>query len=178
MSVNPPNNAQPIESIFHPNRISQKVFFTFRELQEMTPHIDETLRKKIANNIEGKCIKDGYVRPNSVKIHTYSTPEVGDADTVSFNVIINCETTMFTKDCVIQARVKKVLLPGIMAESHEYDPSPFLLYILKEHQDLTDPNSNNPLDKLKEGDIITAQVTYQTLVLNNAQLQLTGKLIS
>ena len=49
--------------------------------------IKETLGKAIAAQIEGKCIVDGYIKPNSVEIITFSSGLVMGSNVI-FEVVI------------------------------------------------------------------------------------------
>ena len=49
-------------------------------------NIKQTLEKVIASEIEGKCIVEGYIKPNSTKILTYSSGEISGINVI-FEVV-------------------------------------------------------------------------------------------
>ena len=51
--------------------------------------IKNTLLTVIAHEISGKCISEGYIKPNSINIMTYSTGVIDGAN-VEFEVVIEC----------------------------------------------------------------------------------------
>jgi len=161
------------KNIYHSTKIPQKVILT---MKEMNSNYLTTLQKKIAKKIEGRCITEGYVRPQSVRIYTHSCGLISDKDTIEFDTIVDCDTAMFVAGTLVEAKVKSVILAGVLAEHPHIEPSPFVLYLLKEHQSLNNPNVMDPLNQLKVGDIFTARVTFQQLKLNQEQLELTGEL--
>jgi len=53
-------------------------------------NIKETIEKCIAINFEGKCIVEGFVKPNSSKIITYSSGVVQGTN-IKFEVVFECQ---------------------------------------------------------------------------------------
>ena len=57
---------------------------------ECGDNIKQTLEKVIANNIEGKCIVEGFIKPESTRMVSYSCGELHSSE-VMFEVIIECQ---------------------------------------------------------------------------------------
>ena len=56
--------------------------------------IKEKLEKKLRSMIEGKCISEGFVKPRSIKVLTYSSGKIYDGNKIHF------ETTFEVKICL------------------------------------------------------------------------------
>ena len=52
----------------------------FLSAKDLNFDIDEIILKKIQNKIEGRCIKVGYVMPNSIKIKSRSLGNINNAN--------------------------------------------------------------------------------------------------
>ena len=52
-------------------------------------NIKQTLERMVAHLIEGRCIVEGYVKPGSVKVETYSSGMLSSSDVV-YDVIVRC----------------------------------------------------------------------------------------
>ena len=52
-------------------------------------NIKETLEKIIAKEIEGRCISEGYIKPHSINIQTYSSGLIKEFAVV-FEVVFQC----------------------------------------------------------------------------------------
>ena len=49
--------------------------------------IKDKLEKKLRATIEGKCISEGYIKPNSIKVLTYSSGKIYDGNKIHFETI-------------------------------------------------------------------------------------------
>ena len=50
-------------------------------------NLDEVIEEYIKNNFEGKCVVEGYVKPNSSKIIRYSTGVIERGNNIIFEVV-------------------------------------------------------------------------------------------
>ena len=55
-------------------------------ITEIGKNIKPNLENKIISQISGKCISDGYIKPNSIKVISYSSGSVA-SDVIDFQVI-------------------------------------------------------------------------------------------
>ena len=53
-------------------------------------NIRQTIEENIKDNFESKCVVEGYIKPNSSKIITYSSGLVQGGSNVSFEVVFEC----------------------------------------------------------------------------------------
>ena len=154
--------------IYFYTQIKKQVSLNPRYLDENFPAYIE---KIVKNNVEGKCIKEGYVVPNTVIILKRS---IGNMNNNQFNGNITFDITIGAKVCnipvnsVIKASVKKINKLGILAEL-----GPLMIIVPKEiHQD------KEPFSKINIGDEIDLLVIGKTFHLNSNVISIYAKLNS
>jgi len=154
--------------IYFHTQLKKRVSLNPRYLNE---NFEQFIEKIIKNNIEGKCIKEGYVVPNTVVILKRS---MGNLNTNQFNGNILFDVTVGAKICnipvnsVIKAKVKKINKLGILAEL-----GPLMIIVPKEiHQ------AKEPFKEIKPGHDIELLVIGKTFDLNSRVISVYAKLNS
>jgi DNA-directed RNA polymerase subunit E'/Rpb7 len=133
-------------------------------------NIKQTLEKIIALQIEGKCVVDGYIKPNSTKILTYSSGLVNGPDII-FEVTFECLVCSPVEGMHIKCVAKNITKAGIRAETNE-TPSPVIIFIARDH------NYTMPyFSTIKENDNIKVSVIGQRFELNDKYISIIAKLI-
>lgn len=148
--------------------LTQKIPVNYREVNNNLYNI---LENKIKNNVEGMCIKEGYVKPDSVKLVSSSSGELY-SNKVLFDVIYDCLVANPVESMVFDCIVKSITKVGIRAELEE-EVSPFIIFIARDHH-----YNNDLFSKINEGDIITVRVIGQRFELNNKFISIIAELIN
>lgn len=135
-------------------------------------NLDEVIEEYIHNNFEGKCIVEGYVKPNSTKIIRHSSGVIERGCNIVFEVVFECDICFPVEGMLISCVVKNIVKAGIRAESSTDVPSPFVVFIAKDHR-------FNPqqLNDVQVGDIITVRVIGQRFELNDKAISIIAKLV-
>ena len=134
-------------------------------------NMKETIENNINANFEGKCVVEGYVRPNSTKILTYSSGIIQGIN-VNFEVVIQCDVCFPVEGMLLQCIAKNITKAGIRAESVTETPSPFVVFIARDH------HYNVPkFASVKEGDKFTARVIGQRFELNDKYISIIAELV-
>ena len=134
-------------------------------------NVKQALEKKISNEIEGKCIVEGYVKPGSCRVVSYSSGELSDSDVI-FEVVTECQVCLPVEGMHIRCVVKNITeSAGIKAETSD-DPSPVVVYIARDHH-----FDNSKFNKVKVGDSIMARVIGQRFELNDSYVSVIAELI-
>jgi DNA-directed RNA polymerase subunit E'/Rpb7 len=132
--------------------------------------IKETLEKAIAFQVEGKCIVEGYIKPNTVDIVTFSSGLVMGS-TVMFDVVFQCYVCSPVEGMHINCVAKHINKAGIRAEVNE-TPTPVVIFIARDH------NYTSPLfSQIKENDDIKVRVIGQRFELNDKYISIIAELI-
>ena len=134
-------------------------------------NIKQTLERMVAHLIEGRCIVEGYVKPGSVKVETYSSGMLSSSDVV-YDVIVRCLVCSPVEgmhiDCIAKSITESA---GIKAEVDE-TPSPIIVYVARDHH-----FSNKSFSKVSVGDNIKVRVIGQRFELNDTYISVIAELI-
>jgi len=131
------------------------------EMIHIGKNIKQYIEKYVARSYEGKCIVEGYIKPGSTQIITYSSGIV-KANSILFEVVFECLACYPVEGMLIQAIAKNITKAGIRAESSDEKPSPLVIFVARDHH-----YSNAAFSKIKEGDKFLARVIGQRFELND-----------
>ena len=134
-------------------------------------NVKDVLEKTIANQFEGKCVVEGYVRPGSCKIITYSSGLV-EGTSIRFEVVFECQICCPVEGMLVPCVAKNITKAGIRAESSEEQPSPIVVFITRDHQYM-----NKQFGNVKEGDKFNARIIGQRFELNDKYISIIAELV-
>jgi DNA-directed RNA polymerase subunit E'/Rpb7 len=156
-----------------PNEIYMNTIITKRvnvPIKNVNKNIKNTLEKMISSEIEGKCIPEGYIKPASIKILTYSSGLIFGA-TIVFEVVLECRVCHPVEGMTIPCIVKNITKAGIRAQTDE-EVSPVIIFIARDHHYMSQKFSN-----IKEGETINAKVLGQRFELNDKYISIIAELV-
>jgi len=133
--------------------------------------IKEIIEENIKANFEGKCLVEGFIKPNSAKIITYSSGIIYRGSSVSFEVVFECEVCFPVEGMLISCVTKNITKAGIRAESANDVPTPVVIFIAKDHH-----YNISYFNEVKEGDKINVRVIGQRFELNDKYVSVIGEL--
>jgi len=139
-------------------------------ITNVNKNIKYTLEKIISNEIEGKCITEGYIKPRSINILTYSSGLIHGA-TIVFEVVIECNVCNPVEGMTIPCMVKNITKAGIRAQTDE-EVSPIVIFIARDHHYMSQKFST-----IKEGEMINAKVIGQRFELNDKYISIIAELV-
>jgi len=135
-------------------------------------NIKETIEKVIAFNFEGKCLVEGYIKPKSSKIITYSSGLVERGINISFEVVFECEICFPVEGTLVSCVAKNVTKAGIRAESADEIPSPIIVYLARDHH-----YNNKQFSEIEVNDTFNVRVIGQRFELNDKYVSIIGELV-
>jgi hypothetical protein len=141
-------------------------------INDINQHIKETLEQNIRSHFEGKCIVEGYVRPGSSKVVSYSCGLVQGVY-IKYNVIFQCQICHPVEGMRLKCVATSITKAGIRGESITESPSPFILFVARDHNF----NKANMAD-IQEKDEFIAEVIGQRFELNDPQINIIANFIS
>ena len=156
------------DTIYSKSLITHRVIL---KIVHVGNNIKQTLEKSIAAQMEGKCIIDGYVKPNSVSVLTYSSGVVRSYD-IEFQVVFECLVCSPVEGMIFSCIAKNITKAGIRAEINE-DPSPMVIFIARDHH-----YKSNYFSNVKENDTIRVKVIGQRYELNDKYVSVIAELIT
>ncbi len=123
-------------------------------------NINMTIQRVIAESIEGSCIIEGFVKPDSVEITTFSGGVVKNS-TVIFDVIYKCQVCCPVEGMLIKCIARNITKAGIRAEMDQ-TPSPLVIFVARDHF-----NNSDAFINVKELDTITVKIIGQRFELRD-----------
>lgn len=155
------------KGIYMQNMISRRIYL---DISNIGSNLKQILEKKLANELEGKCIIEGFVKPGSIKILSYSSGEL-KASSVIFDIIFECLICSPVEGMYIDCVVKEITeTAGIRAETEE-QPSPVIIYMARDHH-----INNKKYQTIKANDNIRVKVIGQRFELNDKYVSIIAEL--
>jgi hypothetical protein len=146
---------------------------TVLKYDEVNSELFNILEAKIKKLNEGKCIKEGYVKNNSIKLLTYSSGELFD-NKILFECVFECLITNPVESTLIYCITKSITKVGVRAELIVDDEiSPYIIFIARDHH-----YNNESFSQIKENDIIQVRILGQRYELNDKYISIIAELIS
>jgi DNA-directed RNA polymerase subunit E'/Rpb7 len=158
-----------IQSVYSRCLITRKIVLPITTIGK---NLKENIEENIKSNFEGKCVVEGYIKPNSSKIITYSSGSIERGNNVLFEVVFECDVCLPVEGMIISCVVKNITKAGIRAESANDVPSPVVVFIAKDHH-----YSVSYFSEIQEGDKVTIRVIGQRFELNDKFISIIGELI-
>lgn len=72
-------------------------------------NLNEVIEEYIHNNFEGKCVAEGYVKPESSKIIRYSSGIIERGNNIVFEVVFECDVCFPVEGMLISLLLKMLL---------------------------------------------------------------------
>ena len=135
--------------------------------------IKEKLEKKLRSMIEGKCISEGFVKPRSIKVLTYSSGKIYDGNKIHFETTFEVKICLPVEGMLMECVAKNITKAGIRSEvvSDESD-SPVVIFVARDHH-----YSSDYFSSIKENDSIKIRVIGQRFELNDKYISIIAELI-
>lgn len=164
------NKSDNNSHIYIKSLLTQKIVLNY---EEVNSELFNNLEYKIKQFNEGKCIKEGYVKINSVNLLTYSSGELFD-NKLLFECVFECLLTNPVESMVIDCLAKTITKVGVRAELIVDDIiSPYVIFIARDHH-----YNNETFSKIKENDVLQVRIIGQRYELNDKQISIIAELIS
>jgi DNA-directed RNA polymerase subunit E'/Rpb7 len=157
-----------IKTVYSPCQITKNILLPMTAIGK---NLQQTLENTIAKMVGGKCIVEGYVRPGSIKIITFSSGIV-KGENILFDVVFNCEVCYPVAGMNLNCIAKNITKAGIRAESADEQPSPFILFIARDHYYASDY-----FNSIEENEKFTARVIAQRFELNDKYVSIIAELV-
>ena len=135
-------------------------------------NIKQNLEKVISERCEGKCIPEGFVKPQSIEILTYSSGNVMGQN-VEFCVTYECLICNPVEGMIIDCMTKTITKAGIHAEVvDEKGNIPITIFVARDHH-----YKNAYFNDIKENEKIQVRVVGIRYELNDTYISIISKLI-
>jgi hypothetical protein len=151
-------------SLYSTSILSKDVEFKFTDLNtlpldDFDGALNAAVVSKIKQSVEERCIEDGYVKKDSVKLITLSAGSLS-ADKVKYTAAYECLICLPVEGMPIRCVAKSISNGGIRAVIADEEVSPVVVFVARETTDAD-------LTKYKEGDVFDAVVFGVQYELND-----------
>jgi DNA-directed RNA polymerase subunit E'/Rpb7 len=158
-----------IYGVYISSMLTMKVALSISEVGQ---NIKQNLERMISKRTEGKCIVEGFVKPNSIRILTYSSGIVNN-ETIEFQTVFECMICHPVEGMLIECKTKTITKAGIHAEvSDESGIIPITAFIARDHH-----FADHHFAAIKENDEITIRVVGVRFELNDPYICVIGSLV-
>jgi DNA-directed RNA polymerase subunit E'/Rpb7 len=141
-------------------------------ITQVGKNMKNNLEKIISKKTEGKCIVEGFIKPNSVKILRYSSGTINN-DFIEFQTVFECMVCHPVEGMLIECDAKTITKAGIHAEVTDENGSvPITVFIARDHH-FTDRRFSD----IKENMKIIVRVIGVRFELNDPYICVIGKYI-
>lgn len=140
-------------------------------ITEIGKNIKANLETKISAKIAGKCMADGYVKPNSIKIIGYSSGSLF-GEYVDFHVVYECMVCLPVDGMLIKCTCKTVTKAGIHAQVIDDEQNvPVTVFVARDHHYL-----DKRFDSIQPNELITVRVIGTRFELHDPYICVIAKL--
>ena len=161
-----------IKNIFAHTQFEYKIVL---HVNEVGKNLHETFLKYVRENVEGRCIEEGWVRPGSVKIVQHSAGSLlADSVHYDFRVVLECDVCFPVDGMIIPCVVRNVVeIAAISAEANlpNNAASPVLVYLYRDFH-----HHSPEFAKLKKKDEIVVRVKGSHYAYGDRQITVIGQL--
>jgi len=156
------------KGVYSPCQITKHVVLPITAIGK---NLMQTLEDTITRMVGGKCIVEGYVKPDTIRIITFSSGLV-KGDNVIFDVVFNCEVCYPVAGMNLNCIAKNITKAGIRAESADEQPSPFVLFIARDHY-----YASEYFNSIEENEKFIATVVATRFELNDTYVSIIAQLV-
>ena len=168
MKIKPVSRKKKKEVDIYINTIITRIVYI--PITNVGKNLEKTLKNIIENQIDGKCIVEGYVRPGHINIISYSNG-VQQGHNIVFEVVVECMVCNPVEGMHITCFAKNITKAGIRAEVAE-ENNPIVIFVARDHNYLSKIFST-----IEENQEIKIRVIGQRFELNDKYISVIGELI-
>lgn len=166
----PAADSKKIYGVYIKSMLSTKVVLNMNEVGK---NVKQNLERMISKQIEGKCVTEGFIRPGSTRVISYSAGVVNNG-IVEFQVVMECMVCNPVEGMLIECVVKTITKAGVHAEVIDSDSSvvPIVAFLARDHN-----YSDKQFALVKENAKITVRVIGCRFELFDKNIWVIGKLV-
>jgi len=139
---------------------------------EVGKNIKQNLERMIVSKTEGKCIVEGFIRPQSVRILTYSSGKVVSG-LVEYQVTFECMVCHPVDGMLVESVCKTVTKAGIHTEVIDKNGNvPITVFIARDHH-----INNHKFERVVDNAKLVVSVIGIRFELNDSNICAIGKLV-
>ena len=141
---------------------------------EFNDSIDDTILEKLKTKVEGKCDRNGYIKPGSIEVIKRSLGKILQGNfngSCNFKISYKVDICQPVEGMIVKAIVKNINKMGLLCELHNIEPSPLSIILAKQHHLKSDIFEDTRIDNIIQVEIIGIKFNY-----NDTQIYCIGRL--
>lgn len=139
-------------------------------MNKVGSNLKTTILQIIDSKISGKCISEGFIKPNSINILSFSNG-IQESNNIKFEVVLECLVCSPVEGQIINCIAKNITKAGIRAEIND-DYNPLVIFVARDHNYL-----NKNFSNIKESQDISVRVIGQRFELNDKNISVIAELV-
>ena len=167
-SSKPKFRQKEFKSVYSPCQITKHIVLPMTAIGK---NLLQTLENTITKMVGGKCIVEGYVKPESIRVITFSSGIV-KGENIIFDVVFNCEVCYPVSGMKLNCIAKNITKAGIRAESSDEQPSPYILFVARDHY-----YASEYFNSIEENEKFVARIIAQRFELNDKYISIIAELV-
>jgi len=164
----PKYKPQETKGVYSPCQITKNIMLPITAIGK---NLLQTLENTITKMVGGKCIVEGYVKPESIRVITFSSGVV-KGENIIFDVVFNCEVCYPVSGMKLNCIAKNITKAGIRAESSDEQPSPYILFVARDHY-----YASEYFNSIEENEKFVARIIAQRFELNDKYISIIAELV-
>ena len=141
-------------------------------ITEVGGNIKQNLERMIVHKTEGKCIVEGFIRPDSVRILTYSAGKL-NAGSVEFQTVFECMVCHPVEGTLVRCKCNTITKAGIHAEVVDRQGNiPIIVFIARDHH-----LNYDKFERVVENESLLVNIIGIRYELNDVNICAIGKLV-
>ena len=165
------SNEKKIYGIFHPSVLERKVNL---HINEVGQNVKQNLELKLNDLFCNKCVPEGIIRHNSIKLTTYSAGNV-NGESISFICVFDCFVCNPVENMIIECKIQTITKAGIHCQYYdkESNTSPLHIFVARDHH-----FNNQDFNNLEENDEVRIKVIGTRYELNDPYICVIASLVN
>ena len=155
-----------MENIFFKSILTKKIIIKSKYLNE---NINEYVNDYLKNKVEGICISEGYIKPDTVVILKKSIGMLSGSKftgDITYEILYTADICNPVIGNILDCKVKFINKLGILGNN-----GPITIIIGKQFH-----SNDEVLSKIKENDIVKVEVIAKKFCLNDKEIKIIAKL--
>ena len=160
-------------NLYNTTIITKKINIPMRNItsiinntQDLNKYMEEVIEKEISD----KCIVEGYIKPNSIQVLSYSNG-IQENQNIKFQVVFECLVCNPSEGQIINCVAKNITKAGIRAEVED-DYNPLIIFVARDHNYL-----NKLFSTIKNEQKIYVRVIGSRFELNDSKVSIVGEIV-
>ncbi len=137
---------------------------------EIGNNLNDIITTKLEHAFSGKCISEGFIRPNSIKLLNYSSGKLSN-NAVQYIANFECLICLPVEGQTVTCKIKSITKAGIHGIVEDGEYTPLHVFVAKDHHVMV-----KEFNEIKEDSSIIVKIIGTKYELNDEHIYSIGKI--